>query len=162
MVQESLFKRVITSPYLAVAFRLYLGFIFLYASMYKISYTAEFAENIASYQILPHWGVNLFAIVMAWTELICGTLLVFGVRSKAAVLMIAGMLAMFTVAVSLSLMRGIPIGCGCFHSLEEPMTWTTLLRDLVWLAIARHVYLFDSVLQLERYFQLNIKDDPIE
>jgi hypothetical protein len=42
------------------------------------------------------------------------------------------------------------------------MTWTTLLRDLVWLAIARHVYLFDSALQLERYFQLNIKDDPVE
>lgn len=162
MVQQSGFKRFVTSPYLAVAFRLYLGFIFIYASMYKISYTAEFAENIASYQILPYWGVNLFAIIMAWAELICGTLLVVGVRSKAAVLMIAGMLVMFATAISLSLVRGIPIGCGCFHSLEEPMTWTTLLRDLVWLAIARHVYLFDSALQLERYFQLNIKDDPAE
>ena len=162
MVQESLFKQVVTSPYLALAFRLYLGFLFMYASMYKISYTAEFAENIASYQIVPHWGVNLFAILMAWAELICGTLLVFGVRSKAAVLMIAGMLLMFATAISLSLVRDIPIGCGCFHSLEEPMTWTTLLRDLVWLVMARHVYRFDSVLQLERYFQLHIKDDPIE
>ena len=162
MIQESLFKRVITSPYLALAFRLYLGALFIYASMSKITYTAEFAENIASYQILPYWGVNLFAITMPWAELICGTLLVFGVRSKAAVLMIAGMLVMFTAAIFLSLVRGIPIGCGCFHSLEEPMTWTTLLRDLVWLAIARHVYRFDSVLQLERYFQLNIKDDPIQ
>jgi len=159
MVQQSDFKRILTSPYLAVALRLYLGFVFMYASMYKISYTAEFAENIASYQILPYWGVNLFAIVMAWTELICGTLLIVGVRSKAAVLMIAGMLVMFTMAISLSLLRGIPIGCGCFNSLEEPMSWTTLLRDLVWLAIARHVYLYDSALQLERYFQLHVKDD---
>lgn len=162
MDQESLLRRVVTSPYLALAFRVYLGAIFIYASMAKISYTGEFAENIASYQILPHWGVNLFAIIMPWTELICGTLLIFGVRSKAAVLMIAGMLVMFSAAITLSLARGIPIGCGCFHSLEEPMTWTTLVRDLVWLAMARHVYRFDSELQLERYFQLHIKDDPIE
>lgn len=161
MVQESLLRRVITSPYLALALRIYLGAVFIYASMAKITYTGEFAENIASYQILPYWGVNLFAIILPWTELICGTLLVFGVRSKAAVLMIAVMLVMFTVAIFASLLRGIPIGCGCFHSLEEPMTWTTLLRDLVWLVMARQVYRFDSVLQLERYFQLNIRDDPI-
>jgi putative oxidoreductase len=159
MVIESLVKNLFTNPYVALAFRLYLGGIFIYASMYKISYTAEFTENIASYQIVPYWGVNLLAIIMPWTELICGTLLVFGVRSKSAVLMISGMLVVFITAISLSLVRGIPIGCGCFHSLEEPMTWTTLLRDLVWLAMAAHVYLFDSKLQLERKFQLNIKDE---
>jgi putative oxidoreductase len=158
MVLESLVKNLFTNPYIALAFRLYLGGIFIYASMYKISYTAEFAENIASYQIVPYWAVNLLAIIMPWTELICGTLLVFGVRSKAAVLMISGMLVVFITAISLSLVRGIPIGCGCFQSLEEPMTWTTLLRDLVWLAMAVHVTLFDSKLQLERKFQLNIKE----
>ncbi len=151
--------RFLTHPYLALAFRFYLGGIFIYASMYKISYTAEFAENIASYQIVPYWAVNLLAIAMPWTELICGTLLIFGVRSKAAVLMITGMLGVFITAIFLSLMRGIPIGCGCFHSLEEQMTWTTLVRDLVWLAMAVHVFLFDSTLQLERKFQINIKDE---
>jgi uncharacterized membrane protein YphA (DoxX/SURF4 family) len=151
--------RLLTHPYLALAFRLYLGGVFIYASMYKISYTGEFAENIASYQIVPYWAVNLLAIAMPWTELICGTLLVFGVRSKAAVIMIAGMLVVFIAAISLSLVRGIPIGCGCFHSLEEQMTWTTLVRDLVWLAMAVHVFLFDSTLQLERKFQINIKDE---
>jgi putative oxidoreductase len=156
---ESLIKQLLSSAYLALAFRLYLGAIFIYASIYKISYAAEFAENVASYQIVPYWGVNLFAIVMPWTELICGTLLVFGVRSKAAVLMLVGMLVVFITAIFLSLVRDIPIGCGCFHSLEAQMTWTTLLRDLAWLAMAVHVYRFDSVLQLERKFQLNIKEE---
>jgi putative oxidoreductase len=159
MAFGSVAKRVLTNPYVALAFRVYLGGIFIYASMYKISYTAEFAENIASYQIVPYWGVNLLSILMPWAELICGTLLLFGVRSKAAVLMIGGMLVVFITAIFLSLARNIPIGCGCFHSLEEPMTWTTLLRDLVWLSMAVHVYLFDSILQLERKFQINIKDE---
>jgi putative oxidoreductase len=159
MARGNAATRFLTHPYLALAFRLYLGGIFIYASMHKISYTAEFAENIASYQIVPFWAVNLLAMVMPWAELICGTLLVFGVRSKAAVLMIAGMLALFIAAIFLSLVRGIPIGCGCFHSLEEQMTWTTLVRDLLWFAMAVHVYLFDSSLQLERKFQINIEDE---
>ena len=159
MASANTLRRILTHPYVALVLRLYLGGLFIYASMYKISYTAEFAENIASYQIVPYWAVNLAAIVMPWTELICGILLVVGVRSKAAAVMIAGMLILFTAAIFISLIREIPIGCGCFHSLEEPMDWTTLLRDLVWLAMAVHVYLFDSALQLERKFLVNIKDD---
>lgn len=154
----SFIKGFLINPYVALAFRLYLGGIFIYASMHKISFTAEFAENIASYQILPYWLVNLAAIVMPWIELICGTLLVFGVRSKAAVEMIAALLVLFIIAIFASLVRDIPIGCGCFHSIEEPMTWTTLARDLVWLAMAVQVFFFDSVLQLEHKFHMNIKD----
>jgi uncharacterized membrane protein YphA (DoxX/SURF4 family) len=151
--------RIFGHRYLALVLRIYLGSIFIYASMYKISYPLEFAENIASYQIVPYWAVNLMAIVMPWTELICGILLVVGLRSKSAVCMIGGMLVLFIVAISLTLVRNIPIGCGCFHSMEEPMTWTTLLRDFVWLAMAFHVYTFDSALQLERRFLIQIKDE---
>jgi putative oxidoreductase len=152
-------RQLLTHWSLALMLRLYLGGIFIYASMYKISYPVEFAENIASYQIVPYWAVNLMAIVLPWTELICGILLVVGVRSKSAVCMIAGMLVIFILAIFLALLRNIPIGCGCFHSMEEPMDWTTLLRDFAWLAMAIHVYRFDSALQLERRFLLNIKDE---
>lgn len=152
-------KRVLIHPNVALVLRLYLGGLFIYASMYKISYPIEFAENIASYQIVPFWAVNMMAIVMPWTELICGILLIVGLRSKSAVCMIAGMLVLFILAICLSLVKDIPIGCGCFHSMEEPMNWTTLLRDFAWLAMAIHVYLFDSSLQLERRFLLSIKDE---
>lgn len=150
---------LLTSKYVALALRLYLGGVFIYASMYKIGYPIEFAENIASYQIVPFWAVNLVAIVMPWTELICGILLVVGLRSKSAASMIAGMLALFSIAIFLSLVRDIPIGCGCFQSVEEPMTWRTLGRDLIWLAMAAHVYRFDSAFQLERRFLITFKDD---
>jgi putative oxidoreductase len=148
-----------TSKYVALCFRFYLGGVFIYASMYKIGYPLEFAENIASYQLVPFWAVNLMAIVMPWTELICGILLVVGLRSKSAVAMIAGMLILFSLAILLSLARNIPIGCGCFHSMEEPMSWTTLTRDLLWLAMAIHVYRFDSAFRLERKFLINLKDE---
>ncbi len=151
-------KRVLTHKYLALAFRLYIGGIFVYASMNKISFTAEFSETIASYQLVPFWSVNLLAIIMPWAELICGILLITGIRSKSATVALSIMLTVFSVAISLSLLRDIPIGCGCFSSVEETMSWTTLLRDLVWLVMCAHIYCFDSALQLDRRFPTSLKD----
>ena len=151
-------KRVLTSEYLALAFRLYIGAIFIYASMNKINYAAEFSETIASYQLVPFWAVNLLAVMMPWAELICGILLITGIKSKSATAVLGIMLTIFSAAIFFSLLRNIPIGCGCFSSVEEPMSWTTLLRDVVWLAMSVHIYFFDSTLQLDKRFLISLKD----
>ncbi|MFP5211989.1 MAG: MauE/DoxX family redox-associated membrane protein [Acidobacteriota bacterium] len=153
--------KVATHRYVALAFRLYLGCLFIYASMYKINYAAEFAESIAAYQLVPYWGVNVMTLVMPWLELICGILLVAGIKSKSAVTVIGGLLALFSITVLVTLLRDIPIGCGCFSSVEEPMTPLTLLRDLVWLAMSIHVYFFDAALHLERGPAVTLKDVPL-
>ena len=151
-------RRLLTSRYLALGFRLYLGGLFIYASMYKINYAGEFAESIAAYQLVPYPVVNLLALIMPWLELICGVLLVAGIKSKSAVTVIGGLLCLFSVAVLLTLWRAIPIGCGCFSSVEDPMSLATFFRDLAWVAMSVHVYFFDSVLHLERKSIVSIKD----
>jgi len=98
--------------------------VFIYASMYKINYPGEFAETIASYQLVPYWAVNLMALIMPWSELVSGVLLVLGVRTKSAAAVIGGLLVLFSLAILITLMRGIPIGCGCFTSVEEPLAGT--------------------------------------
>lgn len=150
-------RRFITSPRLALALRLYLGGVFIYASLYKINYAGEFAETIASYQLVPYWGVNGLAVFMPWLEFIAGSLLVVGIRSKAAAGIIVGLLVVFTIAIGSALARDLPMGCGCFHSLEEPMDWTTLVRDIVWLAMSIQVYCCDSLLQLERHLVAGLR-----
>ncbi|MFP4071634.1 MAG: MauE/DoxX family redox-associated membrane protein [Desulfovibrionales bacterium] len=144
--------------YLAFCFRLYLGGLFVYASLYKINFPAEFAESIASYQILPYAFVNITAIVLPWVELLTGALLILGIRSKAAVSLIGVMLLFFTVAIVLSLTRDVSISCGCFQSLEEEMSWRTFFRDVAWLLMAVHVYFFDNILLLERRFSLRLRE----
>lgn len=151
-------KTIATHRYLALILRLYIGGLFIYASMYKINYAGEFAETIASYQILPYWGVNITAIVMPWLEFICGTLLIIGVRSNAASVFIIGMLVLFSAAIFVNLIRGTNIGCGCFHGPGSEMNWATLARDLIWTAMAVHVYLYDSAFQLEQTFMMRVKD----
>lgn len=158
MKPSSFFWKQLTNPYLVLAVRLYIGGLFIYASMYKINYAAEFAETIASYQLVPYWAVNLMALVMPWAELICGLFLVIGFRTKSAAAVIIGLLALFAAAIAISLLRDLPIGCGCFHALGEQMSWKTLLRDLVWLALAVYVYAFDSALQIEKNLFLGVGD----
>lgn len=150
--------RDLLGRWLALGFRLYLGGVFVYASVYKIGYAAEFAESVASYQIIPALAVNIVALVLPWLELICGAMLVLGIRVRTVSAMLGAMLVVFCVAVAVNLVRETPIDCGCFHALEERMSWKTLVRDLIWLGMAVHVYFFDSPLALERGLDTKVKE----
>lgn len=147
-------RRILTHPVLALILRVYLAGIFIYASLHKINFPAEFADNIAGYLIVPYWLVNPLAVFMPWLELVCGLFLLAGVRVRAATLLIGGMLVMFTVAVIVALVQDTPIGCGCFQSVGEAISWWTVLRDLAWLAMAAHVYRYDTLVHLDRLFML--------
>lgn len=151
-------KKAVAHPVLGLLLRIYIGAIFITASMYKINYPGEFAETIASYQIVPFWGVNLMALIMPWTELICGLMLVLGLRTRAMAVLAGSMLVVFCVAIVATLARGIPIGCGCFTSIEDPLSWITLLRDLLWLAMTAQVIWFPSALQLEDWLLRSLKE----
>jgi hypothetical protein len=142
-------RTFVAHPVVGLALRVYLGGVFVYASMYKINYPAEFAEAVAAYQLVPYWALNPTALLMPWLELIAGTLLALGVRPRAAAAVVGGMLVVFSLAVLSALIRGIPVGCGCFSSVEEPLGWDTLLRDLAWLAMAGRVYVGPSAWELE-------------
>jgi putative oxidoreductase len=142
-------RRLMTHPAVLLILRLYIGGVFIYASMYKINYPAEFADTIASYQLAPAWSINLLAVLMPWMELVAGVLLVLGWRTQAAAAIIAALLVLFCVVILVTLVRDVPIGCGCFTSVEEPMGWHTLGRDLVWLAMALLVFAKPSAWQLE-------------
>ena len=147
-------KLILTHPLLALILRLYLAGIFIYASLHKINFPAEFADNIAGYLIVPYWLVNPLAVFMPWLELVCGLFLLAGVRVRAASLLIGGMLIMFTLAVIVALVQDTPIGCGCFQSVGEAISWWTVLRDLVWLAMSAHIYRYDALVHMDRLFML--------
>lgn len=150
--------RLFSNRWLALAFRLYLGGLFVYASMYKIQYPGEFAESVAAYGIVPYYLVAPLAVFMPWVELVSGVLLVAGIRAKAAAVTIGAMLAMFTVALAYVLVADIPIGCGCFTAQEAEASWLTVCRDLAWLAMAAHVFFFDRAFHLDNMYSWKIEE----
>ena len=143
--------------WLALAARLYLGVIFLWAAWHKVLHPESFALDVATYDILPLDLVNLQAIILPWVEVVAAVLLMLGVRSRAAGMLVVGMMAMFVVAVSMAFAKGIDTSCGCFASAsasEDPISWRTIARDLVWLVLAAYVVLVDRApFGLERWLE---------
>lgn len=154
----SILKQILTHRFLALIFRLYIGGIFIYASMYKINHSAEFAETIASYQLIPYWTVNIMAAVLPWIELVSGILLASGIRVKSAAGIIGFLLFLFTLAIAISLLREMPINCGCFHTIGDTISGWTLIRDILWMTMTAHIFFFDKVFQLEKKFSFNIRE----
>ncbi|MCP4345605.1 MAG: DoxX family membrane protein [Desulfobacterales bacterium] len=150
--------KILTHKYLAFIFRLYIAGLFIYASMYKINYTAEFAETIASYQMVPYWGVNIIAATLPWTELICGILLAAGIRARSAAVVIIFLLLAFTAGIAVNLLRDSPISCGCFTTLGETISWQTLVRDIIWVIMTVHIFFYDKAFHLEQRFSSFIKE----
>jgi putative oxidoreductase len=131
---------------LALVARVYLGTIFLLACWHKIAEPGAFAIDIATYQILPLALVNPMAIVLPWAELAAGAMLLVGFRTRAAALLVAGMMAMFSVAIGVAVAKGLDMSCGCFASqgaAEDPISWRTIARDVGWLVLALYVLLLD-------------------
>lgn len=141
-------KKILTSKYLALILRVYIGYIFIYASISKIMDPAIFAENIAAYRIVPFFGLNLVAIILPWVELICGFFLIAGVRTRATSIILSGLLFMFTVFVIINIYRDSPITCGCFDNVGEPIGWPKVAKNTTWLIMTLMIFFFDRIYQL--------------
>lgn len=131
-------KALFTIKWLDRGTRFLLGAVFIYAAVGKIADPAGFAQAIANYQILPAAMINPMALFLPWLELVCGLGLITGVGRHGSIVLVALMLAVFTLALAYSAFRGLDIHCGCFATDGEgsPRLWLDIARDLVLLSLA--------------------------
>lgn len=158
---RSLLKRVITSEYLALALRLYVGYFFIYASVSKIPYPAQFAEATANYRIIPYWFLNLGAVVLPWVEFVAGLFLIIGFMSRASAILIGLMLIMFDVMVLINMYWGAPITCGCYDTVGEPIGWKKISENALMFVFLVQVYFYDRLFVFRRRGFMTGKKDGI-
>ena len=118
--------------------RIFLGFLFIYASLEKILQPEEFAKQVGYYKALPFGLENLLAIVLPWTELIVGICLLAGLFVDGAALLSIIMMLVFILAISQAMLRGIDITCGCFkvNADSEKLGLHTIIRDIIFLIMS--------------------------
>jgi uncharacterized membrane protein YphA (DoxX/SURF4 family) len=122
---------------LELAARIALGLVFFLYGLDKILEPDDFARAIANYKLLPDPLVNLLAVTLPWVECICGLLLLSGQWTRSAALVSAFLLAVFIVAVSITMVRGLDINCGCLNaSAGRKVGFKLLGEDLLLLCAA--------------------------
>lgn len=146
----SYFRHIVMSKYLALVLRICVGSVFIYASMSKIPYPAQFAEATANYRLVPYWLLNLGAVILPWVEFVCGLFLVIGFMTRASAILIACMMILFNVMVLINMIWGAPITCGCYDTVGEPIGWRKILENVIMLIFTIQIYYFDRLFILRR------------
>lgn len=118
--------------------RLVLGGTFLYASLDKVADPAAFARAIANYRLLPSGSEGFLAAILPWVEALAGGLLLLGLMTAGASLVVAALSATFAGAIASALWRGLDVNCGCFTLQPGAATagWGHVGLDLAILALA--------------------------
>jgi len=138
--------KVISNKYLLLIFRLFLGFIFVYAAITKISDPESFSQSVYNYKLLPLFLVNILAVLFPWIELVTGILLIFGISVKENSAILSVLLVIFITAIVISLFRGLDIDCGCFGTVDGAKVGIVKILENIGLVLLGIILIkFDSV-----------------
>ena len=130
-------------PLVALICRLTLAIIFFYAGIEKFISPGDFAVAIYNYQLLPDGTINLLAIFLPWLEVFIAASLITGICIRGAALISALLFLTFATALTINLVRGLDISCGCFGASSGNISWLYLARDLSLFCVSVFVLIYD-------------------
>lgn len=120
-------ERELASALVLVA-RLTLAVVFVLSGMSKVRAPGVFARQIAQYEIVPESTTRPLALLLIAGELVVGIGLVVGWALPLWLGLSVVLLAIFAVAISVTLRRGKQIPCGCFGGDSEIVQPRSLVR----------------------------------
>ena len=107
-------KSLLSNTILILLVRIFLGGLFVVASLDKITDPQAFANSILQYKVVGPMLAMCTATILPSLELLCGLSLIIGLYPRGCELLITIMLVGFTILVASALFRGLDISCGCF------------------------------------------------
>lgn len=118
----------------------------------KLENPRAFLRSVVDYRQLPDWAAPWLAAMMPGVEAVTAAVLLLGLLrirrlrpwEDAAAWVAGGLMLVFMAAMSVNILRGIPMDCGCFDALgtylpaalkQSTVTWTTVGRDALFLLL---------------------------
>jgi Methylamine utilisation protein MauE len=108
------------------------------SSIGKLADMLGFYALIKSYALLPEAVIPISAWTLAIFESALAIWLAIGKRVEVAAVSVIALHFVYLIWLAIALARGLDIpNCGCFGVFRaRPLTWFTLLEDLILLALA--------------------------
>lgn len=117
-------------------FRIFCGFLLFYSTRDKLLDPSHFITEVDDYHFLPNQLVPLAAAVIPWIEFFSGAALMLGIGWRGGAVIFCALMVVYSDAISWAFVRGLDIGCGCgLADPSEKITWLTVFRDLLFLAL---------------------------
>ena len=123
--------------------RLLLGAPFVAASVLKMRTPQDFALSVKAFKLFPEAGDHLIVLTtfwVPWLELIAGVLVVFGLWTRAASVVLGLLLVVFLAGIASVLARDLDVSCGCFGKMDVicrgDLGVCHILRNAVMLGLA--------------------------
>ena len=119
--------------------QIFLGGLFIYASIGKLLDPETFANAINNYKLLPYFLVRPIALILPYIEFIFGAFLIFSFWTKTSAMVLSLLLFIFTIAIFSTIIRGISIDCGCFGKFLKVSEaghlnkWKMIVRDILFI-----------------------------
>ena len=130
---------------LMTLFRIFCGFLLVYSTRDKLLDPSHFMSEVDDYHFLPAQLVPLAAVVIPWIEFFSGAALMLGVWWRGGAVVFCVLMLIYSEAITWAFMRGLDIGCGCgLADPSEKITWLTVFRDLLFLALGLAVFFTPS------------------
>jgi hypothetical protein len=120
-----------------LAGRFVLALVFLIAGTSKVSAPRDFEKAIDGYRVVPTSLTAPVAAILPATEIIGALFLVLGIAPQVTALAMAVALLAFTGGMSVNLIRGRVIDCGCLGRVgERNISWFSAAVDLLLAVVA--------------------------
>jgi len=145
-------KLILWNKITALVFRVFVGGVFVYASIDKIIHPGQFADMVYNYRMLPYFIINFFAVILPWIELVIGLCLILGPFSDAASAVTGALLIMFIISSAAALVRGLDISCGCFTTSGEGARagWEVIITNIFLISMLAQSFFFALLRQRPR------------
>ncbi len=125
-------------PAIVLACQLTLALTFGLAAWSKARALTEFSGVVRNYRLLPEAAVVPVAYAVPVLEAATALALLLGPARPVAGVLALGLLAVFTVAIVVNILRGrTHIDCGCFRTaLKQRLSWWLVARNGVLIGMA--------------------------
>ena len=115
-----------------------LALVFGASSAIKFAAFDEFRAAVANYRIVPEIFETPAALLVPVAEMTGAVAIVIPGTHHAGAAILVLLLAVFTTAIVINLMRGrLHVDCGCFGpALRQPLSWWLPARNVILMALA--------------------------